>query len=172
MTLSNPLSLRGFISGGSSLSHMLVLIVIAAFVFLWRLGAGNLEPWDEAIYAQVSKEVIHGGDWLTLHWQYQPWFEKPPLLLWTTAVLYRLFGVNEFWARAASAFSGIGLIVVTYLIGQRAYDKWVGLFAAVILLTSYHVVSFARFGTMDVMLTLFTYLAIYAYLRLKDGGLK
>ena len=172
MTLSNRLSLRGFISGGSSLSHMLVLIVVAAFVFLWRLGAGSLEPWDEAIYAQVSKEIVYGGDWLTLHWQYQPWFEKPPLLLWTTAALYRLFGVNEFWARAASAFSGIGLIAVTYLIGQRVYDKWVGLFAAVILLTSYHVVSFARFGTMDLMLTLFTYLAIYAYLRLKDGGLK
>jgi 4-amino-4-deoxy-L-arabinose transferase-like glycosyltransferase len=149
-----------------------LLLLITAFALLWKLGAGSLAAWDEAIYAQVSKELAQGGDWLTLHWQYQPWFEKPPLFIWITALFYRLFGVSELWARVPSALSGIALIGVTYLIGKYRYGKWVGFLAAVILLTCYHFLSFSRFGTMDVMLALFTYLSLYAYLRLSTGSQK
>jgi len=85
-----------------------------------------------------------------------------------TATLYRLFGVSEFWARFVAAGSGIGLVVTTYLLGAFAFGKRVGVFAALILLTCYHFVSFSRFGTMEVTLTLFAYLAIYGYLRLRD----
>lgn len=151
---------------------VLSLIVIAAFAFLWKLGAGSLAAWDEAIYAQVSKEILQSRDWLTLHWEYQPWFEKPPLFIWITAILYRLFGVSEFYARVPSALSGVALVGVTYLIGKLAYGKSVAVFAVVILLTCYQFASFARFGTMEVMLTLFIYLAVYGYLRVRNGDQK
>ncbi|MBC7909732.1 MAG: glycosyltransferase family 39 protein [Pyrinomonadaceae bacterium] len=151
---------------------MLFLILIAAFALLWKLGAGSLAAWDEAIYAQVSKEIALGEGWLTLHWEFAPWFEKPPLLMWMTAILYRVFGVSEFWARVPSALSGVALVGVTYLTGKLAYGKRVGLLAAVVLLTCYHFLSFSRFGTMEVMLTLFTYLALYAYLRVWEGNQK
>jgi 4-amino-4-deoxy-L-arabinose transferase-like glycosyltransferase len=155
----------------SSRSHkrnVLLLGSMAAFILLWRLGASSLAPWDEAIYAEVSKEIAHGEGWLTLHWAYQPWFEKPPLLMWMTAALFRLFGISEFWARFVAAASGIGVVVTTYLLGAFAFGKRVGVLAALILLTCYHFVSFSRFGTMEVLLTLFAYLAIYGYLRLRD----
>ena len=165
MTPTRPLGQGQFPSSFPSIS---LLLLIAAFALLWKLGAGSLAAWDEAIYAQVSKEIVRGGDWLTLHWAYQPWFEKPPLFMWITALFYRLFGVSEFWARVPSALSGITLIGVTYLIGKYTFGKRVGFLAAVILSTCYHFLSFSRFGTMDVMLTLFTYLALYAYLRLNN----
>jgi 4-amino-4-deoxy-L-arabinose transferase-like glycosyltransferase len=136
------------------------------------LGSGSLAAWDEAIYAQVSKEIAQGGDWLTLHWEYKPWFEKPPLLMWITAVFHRLFGASEFWTRVPSALSGIALVGVTYLIGKFKHDRRVGLLSAVVLLTCYHFLSFSRFGTMEVMLTLFVYVAVYAYLRVRDGDQK
>jgi 4-amino-4-deoxy-L-arabinose transferase-like glycosyltransferase len=149
---------------------VLVLCSLAALVLLWGLGKASLDDWDEAIFAQISKEMVQSGNWLTLHWEYKPYFKKPPLLMWSTAIFYLLFGVNEFWARAASAFSGIGLIGVTYLIGKFVYGRRVGLFAAVILLSSYQFVRSARFGTTDVMLTLFIFLAVYAYLRLEQNN--
>ena len=163
MTPMRPSSRRRF---SSNLVPITLLLLTAAFALLWNLGAGSLAAWDEAIYAQVSKEMARGGDWLTPHWEYQPWFEKPPLFMWTTALFYRLFGVGEFWARATSALSGIALVAVTYLIGKYTHGRHVGLLAAVILLTCYHFLSFSRFGTTDVMLTLFTYLSLYAYLRI------
>jgi 4-amino-4-deoxy-L-arabinose transferase-like glycosyltransferase len=148
------------------------LLLIAAFALLWRLGDGSLAAWDEAIYAQVSKEMVQGGDWLTLHWAYTAWFEKPPLLMWITALFYRVFEVSEFSTRMPSALSGVALVGVTYLIGKLTDDRRVGLLSAVVLLTCYHFLSFSRFGTMDVMLTLFVYLAVYSYLRLRDGDQK
>ena len=147
---------------------MLLILATACAVF-WKLGSGSLAAWDEAIYAQVAKEMAQGGDWLTPHWSYQVWFEKPPLLIWVTACFFRLFGVSEFWARAASALSGIGVVLLTYSMGARVYSRRVGLLAAVVLLTGYHFLSFARFGTMEVMLTLFICLAVDAYTRVRAG---
>jgi uncharacterized protein (TIGR03663 family) len=140
-------------------------LVIAAFALLWKLGTANLAAWDEAIYAQVSKEIVQSGEWLTLHWQYSPWFEKPPLFMWITSVVYRMFGISEFSARLPSAISGIAVLALTYTMGRLAYGKRAGLLAAAILFSCYHFFSFSRFGTMELMLTLFTYLAVYGYLR-------
>ncbi|MBA3438693.1 MAG: glycosyltransferase family 39 protein [Pyrinomonadaceae bacterium] len=147
-----------------------LLCSLTALALLWQLGKSSLLSWDEAIYAQVSKEMVQSGNWLTPHWQYKPWFHKPPLLMWLTAIFFSLFGISEFWSRAASAFSGIGVIVTTYLVGKFVYDTGVGFSAAVVLLTSVYFVEYARFGTIDIMLTLFTLLAVYAYLRLGQGS--
>ncbi len=154
----------------NSKSRLLAIILVAAFVLFWKLGAKTLVDWDEALYAQISKEIVQGGDWFTLHWEFRPWLEKPPLFMWATAVFFHFFGISEFWARAASALSGLGVVTLTYLIGERVYSSLAGLYASVILLTSYHFVSAARFGTTDIMLTAFIYLAIYGYLCLKDGN--
>ncbi len=154
--------LRRLIAYVDNVWPILVLCLLAAFVLLWRLGQGSLHDWDESIYAQVSKEMVQGGDWLTLHYEYKIWMDEPPLLVWLTAIFFQLFGVSEFWSRAASAFSGIALIIVTYLVGKLIYNKWVGFFAALILLTSYHFTRYSRTGMTDIMLTLFTFLAIYA----------
>ena len=154
-------------------NHWLIalLTLISTVSLLWRLDQGSLFE-DEAVYAQVSKEMLQSGSWLTPHWDYETWFHKPPLYMWITTTFYRLFQVNEFWSRAASAFSGVGLVIVTYLIGKFAYNKQVGFLSAVILLTSAAVVFQARFGTLDVMLTLFIYFSIYAYLHVREGNQK
>lgn len=146
-----------------------VLAALAALVLLWRLGQGSLSDWDEAVYAQAAKEMLQGGDWLVLHYQYKIWMDEPPLLVWLTAIFFQLFGINEFWSRAASAFSGIALVVLTYLTGELVYNKRIGFFAAIILLTSFHFTKYSRAGMTDIVLTLFTLLAIYAFLRLEKG---
>ena len=59
-----------------------VLVALSALIFFWHLGEGSLSDWDKAIYAQVSKEMVQSGDWLTPHYGFQPLFHKPPLLMW------------------------------------------------------------------------------------------
>lgn len=151
---------------------LLILIFLTTFVILWKLGQGSLEDWDEAIHAQVAKEFIQSGDWLTPHWNYKPYFRKPPLSMWSTATFFNFFGVSEFSARATSAFSGIGLVIVTYSIAKLIYSKSVGYLAILILLTSYAFLEKSRFGTTDVLLTLLIFLSIYGYLRLRQGNQK
>jgi 4-amino-4-deoxy-L-arabinose transferase-like glycosyltransferase len=151
---------------------LLTIISLATFLILWKLGQGSLSDWDEAIHAQVAKEFIQSGDWLTPHWNYEPYFRKPPLSMWLTATFFSLFGVNEFWARATSALSGIGLVIVTYLMAQFIYGRYVGCLTILILLTSYEFLYKSRFGTTDVLLTCLIFIAVYAYLRLREGGQK
>lgn len=145
----------------------LILPLLTAVELFGRLGSGVLY-WDEAIYAQVSKEIVESGNWLTLHWNGQHWFQKSPAYFWTTAILFKVFDVSEFWARAASAISGAGVIIVSYLIARLIYNEVAGMLAVLILLSSELFVFYARFGTTDTMLTLFGLLAVYAYLRAQE----
>jgi 4-amino-4-deoxy-L-arabinose transferase-like glycosyltransferase len=144
-----------------------LILFLAIFELSYRLGSGLLY-WDEAIYAQVAKEMTETGALLTPHWNGHDWFEKPPAYFWATAFLFRLFKVSEFWARASSALSGVGVILVSYLIARRLYNHAAGVAAALILLSTELFVFYARFGTTDTMLTFFVVLAIYAYLRAED----
>ena len=147
----------------------LLITLVATAVFLYRLGDPALTNWDEAIYAELAKEMVQSGDWLTLRWQQAVWFEKPPLTIWLIAILFRVFAVNEFWARAISAFSGVGLVAVVYAIGRLLRGRTCGLLAALVLLTTFQFVLMARSVNTDVLLVLFIYLAIYGYLRMRNG---
>jgi len=37
---------------------------------------------DEPRYAQVSREMVSGGDWVLMHLNGQVYGEKPPLFFW------------------------------------------------------------------------------------------
>jgi len=146
-----------------------VICVLAVCALFYHLGQGTLADWDEATYAQISKEMVHSGDWMTEHYEYEVWFDKPPLLMWSIAVFFKIFGVNELWSRAPSAFAGIALLIVTYLVGKAIYGPWVGLSSVAVMLTSLEFLKIARMGMIDTMLTFFILLAVYGYLRLQSG---
>jgi hypothetical protein len=147
-----------------------ILLVLFAFALLFfRLGHSTLADWDEAIYAQIAKEMTRNGDWLTPHYSNDPWFEKPPLQIWTTAFLFSVFEANELWARATSAFSAVLLVLVTFKVAEHLYDRQVALAAMLPLLTGFEFIRQARNGTTDIILTLFIYVGIYAYLRVKNN---
>jgi 4-amino-4-deoxy-L-arabinose transferase-like glycosyltransferase len=149
---------------------IIALCVTAALLLFWRLGRRSLEDWDEALYMQMCKEMVRSGDWLTIHLDGSPWYDKPPLFFWATSLIYKLFGITEFTSRAVSAASGVGVLAVTWLIARRAYDGATGVVAGVILLCSYQFVWSSRFATTDVMLTFFLLLAVYGYMRLETDG--
>lgn len=167
-THQNQSSILAFIANDGLV--LFTITSLATFAIFWQLGQSSLYDWDEAIHAQVAKEFIQGGDWLTPHWNYEPYFRKPPLSMWLTAIFLQIFGVNEFSARATSAFSGIGLVIITYLMGKLIYNRWVSLLAVFILLRSREFLYRSRFGTTDVFLTFLTFIGIYGYLRVcKDN---
>ncbi len=140
------------------------LTILAVTLLFAHLGKPALH-FDEAIYAEVSKETVELNDWLTPHWNGRTWFQKSPAYFWLTALLFKAFGVSEFWARFGSALSGLGVLLLCYLIARRLYNATAGIVAVLILLSSQLFVYYARFGATDVMLTFFIVLAVYAYLR-------
>src|SRR5215472_2350018 len=150
------------------ISSLLIVTILAAGALLFQLGRNRLDSWDEAIYAQSAKEMIQTGDWVTPHWNQRNFFQKPPLALWLTALLFKAFGISETTARLGSAIAGIGVVWLTVLLAQRLFDEFAAAFAGLAVLVAAPFFEFVRSGMMDVMLTFFLLLAVYAYIRTKD----
>ena len=148
------------------LSYTLLTIFLGGALFI-QLGVNQLQSWDEAIYAQVAKEMVQSGDWLTPHWNGEIFLQKPPLSIWATAVMFRLFGVNEFCARVFAAVCGVACLVLTFYIGRLFLTDAQAFVAGVVLLFTPHFNYYARQGSMDVPLVAFLLLAIYGYLKSK-----
>ena len=143
---------------------LLMLLTAASAVLLINLGKGSLSSWDEAFYAEVSREITESGNWIDLTWTGVPWSDKPPLYMWMTACFYKIFGINEFSARFFSAIAGIFTVIFTYLLGTKIFSRKTGFLAAVMLASTYHFLWFARSGTLDVTFTLFTLSSVYFFL--------
>lgn len=65
----------------------------------WNLGAGSLLSSDDAIYAQMAREMVRDGAWLQPPWLGVPLFEKPPLLYWLLGLSGTVFGWSTFAMR-------------------------------------------------------------------------
>jgi len=72
----------------------------------------------EARYAEIARIMAETGNWITPQIDYNiPFWAKPPLSTWLSAVSFQLFGVSEFTARLPYLLLAIGLL---FLIGKYA----------------------------------------------------
>src|SRR5215210_893945 len=85
------------------------LAILAVFVYFFGLNLPFVGP-DEARYAQVAREMLDRGDWITPTLGGFNWFEKPPLLYWLEIVSYNVFGISEFASRLGPAIFVLGTI--------------------------------------------------------------
>lgn len=140
----------------------LCLALLSAGILFSGLNA-SLRDWDEAVYAQVARENLLHYDWYNLYWNDQPWIDKPPLILWLTRIMYELFDVGEWQARAVSAFTGFILVMIIAWWGWRSVSPDTGILAGLILLGTPHFVSIAKMGQLDVPVALFITAALYFF---------
>jgi 4-amino-4-deoxy-L-arabinose transferase-like glycosyltransferase len=151
-------SLRELFKRNRQTASTVLAVLLACIVLLPLLGHKPLTNWDEGIYAEISREMLSLGP-LVPHWNYQPWFEKPPLMLWITAAFFKIFGVTEFWARAGSALSGVGIVALlhAWLARRDILAAWL---STGILLATFGFLHVCRVGEMDVLLSLGCCLAL------------
>lgn len=141
-----------------------LLLIFATIYILGNIGTGSLTTWDEALYANISANMIKTGDWLVMHDRpNKPWFDKPPLYMWCTAFFYNIFGINEFSVRFTSGLFGIATVLLVYLFVRRMNNTNTAALSALLLLASPHYLHFSKIGMMDVMLTFFITLMVYLF---------
>jgi 4-amino-4-deoxy-L-arabinose transferase-like glycosyltransferase len=126
---------------------------LVAIVYLAGIGGYPLQDPDEGRYAEIPREMIETGDWVTPRLNYVQYFEKPPLLYWLVASSFEVFGMTEGAARAVPACSGLLTIVVTYLLGARLFGRRAALFGAGALATSPLFFGLSQGLTIDALLT-------------------
>ncbi len=73
---------------------------LVALARLLTLGTYPLTDTTEARYGEVARKMAELGNWVTPLYDYGvPFWAKPPLTTWLSAISIDLFGVNEFAAR-------------------------------------------------------------------------
>lgn len=125
-------------------------VVLLALFF--QLGTRALNEPDEGRYAEIGREMISSGDWLTPRLNGIPHLSKPPLTYWCIALSLRLFGVNEFAARLPSALAALGTLLALYAMLRTAADERAALWAVLMLTTSGLFFLAARLVTSDMLL--------------------
>ena len=121
----------------------LALALLATALLAGRLAEGDLIG-DPVIYAAAAKSMLVRGEWGTQYLAGQPFFDKPPLVVWLAALAFKLFGVSTWSARLPGVALGIAACLVLWRLGAFLFDERVGLAAGAILALT---PGFVRFGS-------------------------
>src|SRR4051812_19727919 len=113
----------------------LLVLIFGVLVFA-GLGQADLVNPDEGRYAEIPREMVATGDYVTPRLNGVVYFEKPPLVYWTMAAMLRVFGPSELSMRGANALFSLAGILMTYVLARRLYGRVAGLAAAMVLGTS------------------------------------
>ncbi len=150
--------------------HREWIVVLAAVAIFLGCGFSPPSLMDDvdAVQAQIARNMLESGDWVTARLNGVAYLEKPPLKYWMMAVSYQLFGVRDWAARLPVLLCAVMLCWVTARFGGWAFGGASGLFAGLALSTCVGLFLFTRVLISDVMLTLAVTVAMYAFMRIID----
>ena len=80
--------------------YLWFVLIAAMLLRLFTLGTYPLMDSTEARYGEIARLMVETGNWLTPLFDYDvPFWGKPPLFAWMSAIGIELFGLNEFSVR-------------------------------------------------------------------------
>ncbi len=124
----------------------------------------------DAVQAQIARNMLDSGDWVTARLDGVKYLEKSPLKYWAIAVCFEVFGVHDWSARVPVVLSGILLAWLVFRMGRWAYSERAGLYAGLAISTCIGIFLFTRILIPDVTLVLTIALAMWSLLRALDEG--
>ncbi len=145
-------------------ADLLLLALVIGGVYLVLLGQRPLSVPSEARYAEIPREMLASGDWLTPRLNGVKYFEKPPLFYWLQAADEALFGRSEFAVRVLTAAFGVGGCLVVYVAGRAVWSRRAGLLGAGTMATSVLYFELSRQVLLDMPVAFFLTATFSAFL--------
>jgi len=140
-----------------------VLLLVFGFAWFANLGQRDLFNTDEGRYAEISREMVASGDWLTPRLDGLKYFEKPPLQYWATAAAFEAFGQNGWTARLWTGLTGfLGVLFATFF-AWRLFGAEAGQAAGLILASCLTWVFLGHGSSLDMGVSFFLSLAVGAF---------
>lgn len=145
------------------------VLIISSVIFFLNINSFPLRNWDEAWYAEISKNMASGNySLLVPFWNGQYYFDKPPLYFWLSFPIIKIFGPGEWQARFVSTIAAVLGSFMVFLIAKKLFNKKVGIFAFIIFLTLGQVVERFSKGNLDSLLVALFTTSFYFYLVSKE----
>ncbi len=159
---------EGFITSTSWRVYLIVLLVAGAIYLGCIVSPPSLMDDVDAIQAQIARNMLTSGDWVTARLDGVAYLEKAPLVYWIIGGSFKIFGIHDWAARIPIALSVMALAWLTAAFAVWAFGKRAGLYAGLCIGTSVGLFLFTRVLIPDVMLTFTIALAMWAFLRALD----
>lgn len=125
---------------GAVRSPTFMALLAIVVVRVATLGSLALLDNTEARYAWISWRMQQTGNWVTpevyYHGELLPFWGKPPLFFWLTALSFRVCGVSEWAARLPNLLLGAATVAATMELGARIWNRRVAQLAGLILSSS------------------------------------
>jgi 4-amino-4-deoxy-L-arabinose transferase-like glycosyltransferase len=144
--------------------NLILLALLFGAFYAFRLGSYPLANPDEGRNAEIPREMVASGNWVTPRLNGVNYFEKPPLMYWTVAAGMEVFGANEWVVRAAPVIFALAGILFTYAAARRIYGHAAGLAAATVLGTSLLYFALARFLILDMAVSVLMSATLFCFI--------
>ncbi len=144
--------------------RVLLLLLGCALLLFPALGAAPLER-AEIYFLDGARSMVERGDYLVPYYRGEPFFDKPALAYWLMAAAFKVLGFTPGAARLVPALATLGVLLATVWLGSLLFDRRVALWGALVLSTTLAFVGFGRIAMSDMLLTLWTTLAVALAVR-------
>jgi 4-amino-4-deoxy-L-arabinose transferase-like glycosyltransferase len=151
--------------GPRSRYGLIVVLFAAAIYLIACISPPSLMDDVDAVQAQIARNMLDSGDWVTARLNGVAYLEKSPLVYWLIALAYSVFGVHDWAARIPIALASTGLAWLTWRMGRWAFGEREGLLAGLAAGTCVGLWLFTRILIPDVLLTFTIALAMWSFLR-------
>jgi len=141
---------------------ILLVLLLAAALRFYRLDGQSLwadEGNSVALAGRSLADITYGAAY-DIH---------PPLYYYLLHFWARPFGISEFAVRSLSAVLGTLVVCLTFLLGRRLFDSWVGLVAAFLSAISPFQVYYSQEARMYILLAALSALSIYFLLKFMEA---
>jgi 4-amino-4-deoxy-L-arabinose transferase-like glycosyltransferase len=133
--------------------------------FFWGLGGYGLIDPDEGRYAEIPREMLETGDFVTPRLNYVKYFEKPVLHYWLTAASFAALGESEFAARLIPVLCALGGACLVFALARWRWGLGEGFYASVVLSTGLLWFAVARLNILDMTVSFFITLSLAGFWR-------
>jgi 4-amino-4-deoxy-L-arabinose transferase-like glycosyltransferase len=144
-------------------------LLILTFLWLAIYAAGMFTPplLDDVdtVHAEAAREILLRHDWVTMYTNGVRYMEKAPLMYWSLAGSYEVFGISDWSTRLPLMLGLLAMVLATYRLGSYAFGERGGFYAGLALVTSIGPYIFTRFLIPDVLVGLWLAISYYFFLR-------
>jgi len=114
-------------------------LTLIAVIFLCKFALIAIYDFhypSEARYASIAMRMVLNGNYLMPFFTPDvPFFGKPPLIFWASALFFKIFGFSEFAGRLPHLLALIALCLFLYRAVKKIYSQEIAIYSIIILLS-------------------------------------
>ena len=146
---------------------MAVLALVGLWLVIYVVGLSWPALLDDVdtVHAEAAREMLLRHDYVTMYTNGFRYLEKAPVMYWTLAASYKVFGISNWSTRLPLALGVLALVLATYRLGRYVYGEAGALYAGGALVTSLGLYIFTRFLIPEVLVALWLTLGYQMFLE-------